>query len=205
MLLFWIYWLLLLTVGLGGLLLAAFTLPGTWLILGGATVYSLLTRGEYVGIKTLVVLLLLAIAAEIGEFVLGGAGAKKAGANKWGIFGGLVGAILGGIFLSGLLPIVFPLSTIVGICLGSFIGAFTVELLLGQELWRSVRIGFGAAKGRFLGIVGKFTIAMAMFLLALAAALPSHRPRPRPKRIAPTTLPTTRLAATQTASQPASR
>ena len=194
--LYWTYWLALLAVGLAGLLLAAFTLPGTWLILGGATVYALLTRLDYLGWRTLVALLLLAITAEVGEFVLGGAGAKKAGANKWGIFGGLVGAILGGLFLSGLLPIAFPVSTIVGICLGSFIGAFTVELLLGQEVWRSVRIGFGAAKGRFLGIVGKFTVALAMFLLTLAMALPRHRPT------RPTLAPATRPVVTPRSTRP---
>jgi uncharacterized protein YqgC (DUF456 family) len=192
---YWIYWLVLLVIGLGGLLLAAFTLPGTWLILLGALIYGLLTRFHYVGGWTLAALLLLAVVAEIGEFALGGAGAKKAGANKWGIFGGLVGAILGGIFLSGVLPIVFPISTILGICLGSFIGAFAVELLLGQELWRSVKIGFGAAKGRFLGIVGKFTIALTMFLIALVVALPVRHGRQLP-------VPTTR-ATTLPASHPA--
>ena len=201
-LLVWLYWVLLLAVDLGGVLLAAFTLPGTWLILGATATYALVTHARHiVGWKSLVVLLGLTVLAEVGEFVLGGAGAKKAGANKWGMFGGLVGAILGGIFLSAFIPFIFPLSTIAGICLGSFLGAFAVELVLGRPVGQSVRIGFGAAKGRFLGIVAKVSIAIAMFLLSVGVAFPrGHARTPAsatpPLVTRPVTRPATRPATT---------
>jgi uncharacterized protein YqgC (DUF456 family) len=194
----WAYLVLLIVVDLCGLVLCAFTLPGTWLMLIGAAVYAAMTRGHYLGWKTLLALFVLALTAEVGEFVLGGAGAKKAGASKWGIFGALVGAVLGGIFLQGLVPIPI-LGAVVGICLGSFAGAFAVELFLGRPVWQSVRIGFGAAKGRFMGIVGKVTIGFTMFVLSVYFALPlpsRWRPPPRPTTV-PTTRPTT--AATTTA------
>ena len=189
----WAYLAVLILVDGCGLILAAFTLPGTWLMLGAAAVYALLTHGRYLGWRTLLVLLLVTLAAEVGEFVLGGAGAKKAGATKWGIFGGLVGAILGGIFLTGLIPIPI-LGTVIGICLGSFAGAFGVELLLGGPVWRSVRIGFGAAKGRLMGIVGKFTVGLGMFALSVAMAWPTGYRAP-PKR-PPTSRPATTLGVT---------
>src|SRR5205814_1067853 len=122
-------------------------------------------------------LLVLATGAEIAEFVFGGAGAKKAGASKWGIIGGLIGAIVGGIFLTGVIPIFAPLSTIIGICLGSFGGAFGTELVLGRPIMQSVNIGYGAAKGRLVGIAGKVAIGVLMFLITLWTALPIHGSR----------------------------
>jgi uncharacterized protein YqgC (DUF456 family) len=190
-LLYWLAYLLLIALDLGGVLLAAFTLPGTWLILGATAVYAWVTHGpQFVRWPWLLALLILALVAEVGEFVLGGAGARKAGATKWGMFGGLAGAIVGGIALSGVIPVAFPLSTIIGICLGSFIGAFGVEMLLGRPVWQSVRIGLGAAKGRFFGIVGKVTIAIVMLLVSGVAALPIHG-RPPIARAATTTGPAT--------------
>ncbi len=187
----WFFFALLLLVDLAGLALAAFTLPGTWVILIATAVYAGLTHAHYLGWRTCLALLALALLAEIGEFVIGGAGAKKAGATKWGIFGSLVGAILGGLFLGGFLPIFFPLSAIAGICLGSFGGAFLVELLLGGPFWKSARIGLGAAVGRLLGIVGKFTVALVMLLLSLSMAWPTGYTAPpkRPSASRPTTLP----------------
>ena len=196
----WTAFILLIVVDLGGLVLCAFTLPGTWLMLGAAAVYAWVTRGAYVAWPTLLVLLGLALTAEVLEFVFGGAGAKKAGASKWGIAGGLLGALLGGIFLTGFIPVPI-LGTVVGICLGSFAGAFTVELALGKPVGRSVRIGFGAFKGRLLGMVAKFSIGLTMFTLSVVSALgvgpwakAKGKVGPAPvvmTTTAPTTVPTT--------------
>jgi uncharacterized protein len=168
----WIYYLLLLITDIAGLVLASFTLPGLWLMLAAAAFYAYLTRAHYLGLKSLVILLILCAVSEIGEIFLGGAGAKKAGASRWGILGGLIGAILGGIFLTGVIPITAPISTIIGICLGSFVGAFGIEMILGQSISQSMKIGWGAAKGRMFGIAGKITIGILMFLITLIAAIP---------------------------------
>lgn len=170
----WAYYLLLLATNVVGLLLAAYTLPGLWLMLAAAAGYAFLTHGEYLSYKTLITLLALATIAEVAEFVFGGAGAKKAGASKWGIIGGLIGAIVGGIFLTGVIPIFAPLSTIIGICLGSFAGAFGIEIVLGRPVKQSIQIGYGAAKGRLYGIVGKVAIGVMMFIIMLWTALPVH-------------------------------
>jgi len=171
--LFWLYFLLLLVTDVCGLVLAAFTLPGLWLMLAGAGIYAWLTHGEFVGYKTLIVLLILAVGAEIAEIFVSGAGAKKAGASRWGMFGGLVGGIIGGIFLTGLIPIPI-LGTVIGICLGSFIGAFGIEMVVGKPLTQSAAIGYGAARGRFTGILYKIGIGIAMFLITLCMAPPFH-------------------------------
>ena len=165
----WAYYLLLLSTDVVGLALTVYTLPGLWVMLGGTAIFSALTHGQYVGRWTLLTLLLLAAAAEIGEFFFGGAGAKKAGGSTWGVVGAVVGAILGGIFFTIPFPVV---GTVVGICLGAGAGAAAVEFVLGKPALQSLRIGVGAAKGRLLGIVGKFMIGLAMFALTAVAAFP---------------------------------
>jgi uncharacterized protein YqgC (DUF456 family) len=190
----WAYYLLLLLTDVIGLVLAAFTLPGLWLMLAAAAGYAYLTNGHYVGEKTLIALLVLALGAEVAEFVFGGAGAKKAGASKWGIVGGVVGGILGGVCLTGLIPIPI-LGTIIGICLGSFAGAFGIEVVMGTPVTHSARIGYGAAKGRLLGIFNKILIGLLMFLITLWVALPigggSTRAAAPATTVTPSTAPTT--------------
>jgi uncharacterized protein YqgC (DUF456 family) len=190
----WLYFLLLLITDLIGLVLAAFTLPGLWLMLGGAAIYAWLTHGYYLSWKSLLFLLGLALIAEVVELWLGGAGAKKAGASAWGVFGGLIGGILGGIFFTGLIPIPI-LGTIIGICLGCFVGAFIAELATGQQLTQSAKIGFGAAKGKLTGIAGKVLIGLAMLLITFIAGLPIHGTKPPgtpATLVIPATAPTTR-------------
>lgn len=169
-----LYYLLLLVTDVCGLILAALTLPGLWLMLAGAAIYAWLTHGQYLGWRTLIALLVLALIAEIAEIFLGGAGAKKAGATGWGMAGGLIGGILGGVLLTGLIPIPL-LGTIIGICLGCFVGAFAVEFLMGQPLGQSAMIGLGAAKGKLTGIAGKILIGLLMTLVTLIAGCPIHR------------------------------
>jgi uncharacterized protein YqgC (DUF456 family) len=86
------------------------------------------------------------------------------------MLGALVGGILGAIFLSFIpVPIV---STIVGLCLGCFLGAAGVEALLGTELKKSALIGAGAAKGRFYAILIKICFGIVMLLIGAWAAFP---------------------------------
>jgi uncharacterized protein YqgC (DUF456 family) len=172
-----LFYLLLLVTDLCGIVLTAFTLPGLWLMVAGAAIYAWLTGGHFISWQTLIALLLLALIAEIVEIILGGAGAKKAGASGWGITGGFVGGIVGGICLSAVIPIPI-LGTVIGICLGCFIGAFAVELLLGQTLTQSVKIGFGSAAGKLTGIVGKVMIGVLMFFITLIAGCPHHGSNP---------------------------
>jgi len=186
----WIEYLLLLVVLLAGLGLLVITMPGLWLMTAAACVYGLFTHFRYIGAKTLITLLLLSFIAEIVELTLGGAAAKKAGGGRRAMIGGLAGGVLGGIFLTFLIPIPV-LGTIAGICLGSFLGAAGFELLGGQPIPHSFRVGVGAAKGRFMGIVSKLVFGIVMFLLTLVVALPVGGK----SRIQPTT----RTAATTTA------
>ncbi len=167
----WLYYSILIVVQIVGLALALFQMPGLWLMLAGTGIYAWVTASHGYVQWSLLWLLLLAIVAEVVEFVAGGAGAKKAGASKLGIFaamlGGIVGAILGTIFIP--IPII---GTIIGACIGSFLAAMGVEYGKRRDLDHSLRVGYGAAQGRLLGILGKLAIGGVMLLVTMIVALP---------------------------------
>lgn len=167
--LIWLYYILLLLLSAAGILLVLLTLPGLWLMTAAAGVYALLTHGIHLGFKSLLALLILSLIGEILEISAGSAAAKQAGAGRRGMIGGLVGGIIGGIVGSFLLPIVL---SIVGVCIGSFVGAGLFEMLGSRDAVHSVRVGWGAAKGRFQGMILKLAIGVAMSLLILIAAFP---------------------------------
>ena len=165
----YLYYTLLLLISLASLALVTVTLPGLWIMTAAAAIYSLAPHQQRLGHKALLTLFLLALVGEILEFTAGGAAAKKAGGSRRAAIGAILGAIVGGIVGSFVLPFVL---TIVGICVGSFVGAAAVQFLDGGEALQSLRVGLGAAKGRFLGVVWKFAIGILMLLLILIAAFP---------------------------------
>lgn len=170
----WLYYILLILFLFVGLFLNVLTLPGLWFMALSLGAYAWITTwNNYVGLPSMITMIVLAGIAEVIEFVAAGAGAKAAGASKWGMLGALVGGILGAIFLSFIpVPIV---STIVGLCLGCFLGAAGVEALLGTELKKSALIGAGAAKGRFYAILIKICFGIVMLLIGAWAAFPMFK------------------------------
>jgi uncharacterized protein YqgC (DUF456 family) len=166
----WIYYILLFVVMITGLLLNIVGLPGLWLIVAAYAGYAVATGWNiYVGLPSVIALIVLALAAEIVEFVAGAAGSKAAGATTRGMIGAIVGGFLGAIFLS-IIPI-WVVSQIVGACLGAFLGALIMQMT-NKNLEDSLRVGAGAAKGRFLGIVSKLCFGIAMMLVAAIAGIP---------------------------------
>ncbi|CAN5617663.1 hypothetical protein BH10PLA1_BH10PLA1_17640 [soil metagenome] len=187
----WIYYILLLLVQIAGLVVALFQLPGLWLMLAGVGIYAWVTAAHgYVSVSSLIVLFMLTLLAEVVEFVAGGAGAKKAGASKLGMVAAMVGDIVGAIAGTPLIPIPV-IGTIVGACVGSFIGAMAIEWIKERDVSHSVRVGYGAAKGRFLGMAGKLTIGVVILVVTIVVALPVGGIAPPP--VVPTIilLPTT--------------
>jgi uncharacterized protein YqgC (DUF456 family) len=62
--------------------------------------------------------------------------------------------------------------TIAGACIGSFGGAFLVELGILRDVSHSTRVGVGAATGRLIGIIVKLWFGVLMLLVAAIACLP---------------------------------
>ena len=172
----WFWYVSLLALMLLGLFVNILGLPGLWLLVASVIGYALVSGWNvHVGWPLVWTLVGLGILAEIVEFVAGGAGAKTAGGTKRAMLGGVVGAIIGGIFLSFLLPIPI-VGTVFGACLGAFLGAALIELAIYRDVNRAARVGTGAARGRFWGILYKTGIGLVMFIVAGIAALPIGAP-----------------------------
>lgn len=169
--LYWIYYLVLLVVMFSGLVLNLLTMPGIWLLTVGVFLYEWATGFQYAGKWTLLTLVIIGLMAEIIEFLAGGAGAKKAGGSRlggWGaIAGSLVGAIVGGIVIP--VPLV---GSVIGVIAGAFLGAGMVEYCLTPDHGRAMRIGAGAAKGRFMGMIAKTIFGLVMFMIGAWMCLP---------------------------------
>jgi uncharacterized protein YqgC (DUF456 family) len=168
----WIYYVALVALLVTGLFLNLLSLPGLWLMLASTAGYGWVTHWRHVGWPSLLALLVLTVVAEVLEFVAGSAGAKKAGGSVRGMMGAVVGGLLGGFFLTFLVPVPI-LGTIAGVCVGTFLGALLVELLVGKEMGHSMRIGAGAAKGRFIGTMLKTLFGVAILIVAMVTAFPT--------------------------------
>jgi hypothetical protein len=166
-----VYYILLIALMLTGLFLNILGLPGLWLIVVSYVGYALLTGWDvYVGWPSLIIVTLLALGAELVEFLAGAAGSHAAGGRKRGMLGAIAGGIVGGVVGTGVLPIPI-VGTIVGACAGAFVGAFALEYM-DKDHEHAMRVGIGAAKGRFWGIVWKSLFGLLMFLVAALAGLP---------------------------------
>jgi uncharacterized protein YqgC (DUF456 family) len=142
-----------------GMIMILFGLPGCWIILADALVYGLITRFEQVTLWVLLLLLVMASAAEGLEFIAGIYGTKYYGASRRGIAGAIVGAIIGAILMS---PLLFLIGAVLGAFVGAFLGASLVEYLNDRNYKRALRAGMGAFLGKLGGILAKEIAAVAM-------------------------------------------
>jgi uncharacterized protein len=169
---FWNYyvWATLLVVSCAAAwLLNLVALPGNWIMVGAAALFTALMplapeRG--VGWKMIIVLALLAVVGEIIEFAAGAAGAAKQGASRRAIVLSMVGAIIGsivGVSTGSVVPIVGSLiGALFGGAAGAFAGAYLGEAWKGRDEPARTAAGRGAFFGRIWGTVGKLAVGAVM-------------------------------------------
>jgi len=75
-------------------------------------------------------------------------GTKKFGGSKKGVWGSMIGMLIG-LFTGG------PLGIIVGTVLGAFIG----EMLAGKETSKAIRAAFGSFIGFMAGTISQLVVA----------------------------------------------
>jgi uncharacterized protein YqgC (DUF456 family) len=166
----WMWYLLMLVVQVTGLFLNILGLPGLWIMVAALVGFAWVTQFDrYVGWHGIISVLVLAVIAEILEFFAGSAGAKKAGASRRAMVGAIVGGLIGGFLFTIPLPII---GTIFGVCIGCFIGAALVEMGVVGSPDHAFRVGWGAAKGRFWGIMLKLAVGIVMFIVSAVVAFP---------------------------------
>jgi uncharacterized protein YqgC (DUF456 family) len=140
-----------------GLALIPFGLPGLWVMVGAALIYSW-AAPDRLGVITLVGLTALAVVAEVLEFLTAGRYTRKYGGSRraaWGaIIGGVAGAIIG-----VPVPIV---GSVIGAFVGSFAGALAAEMTLGGRVGDATRVATGALIGRAVATALKVAIGVAL-------------------------------------------
>ncbi len=142
-----------------GLVLAAFQLPGTWLILVAAAGYDWYYDFGRIGWIWLAILVAIAVAAEIFDGLAGALMAKRAGASRQAMFGALLGGFIGMIALTIPIPII---GTILGGIVGCFVGAVVGELSVREGYAAGAKVGISAVVGRILGLVAKTGAAVVI-------------------------------------------
>lgn len=171
----WTYYLwALLLVALSAVawLLTLVTLPGNWLIAGGAALFAWLLPdqdGRGVTWATVGVLLALALLGELVEFGAGAAGAAKQGASRRAIALSIVGAAVGSVVGLGIgapIPILGSfVMAVLGGAAGAFAGAYLGETWKGRTEAEKTAVGRGAFVGRIWGTVGKLAVGAIMLAI----------------------------------------
>lgn len=174
-----VWYLVLIALLLVGVFLNILTAPGIWVMVAASIGYAWITHWQYLGPWGLAVLGGIAILAEIIETRAGGAGAKKAGGSRRAAWGALIGGIAGAIFLSIPLPVI---GTIIGACIGVFVGALAAELTVRGDTEQSLAVGYGAARGKLIGILTKIAFSLLLLILAAILGFPHHKAHPTATR-----------------------
>src|SRR5512133_1198264 len=120
-------------------------LPGMPLLIVAAVGHRLWFGDSSASVLVVVLIVVLAIVAQLLDYLAGMVGAKKMGATWRGVVGAVAGGLVG-LFFS--LP---------GILLGPFIGATLLELIGGREFKAAAKAGLGATLGLVVGGVGKIS------------------------------------------------
>ena len=162
----WAGWVVFFSVIFVGIILNFLGLFGNWLFLLAIGTVYVLSDFEHFGVWTLVILLALAILAEVIEALASGFGASRFGGGKGTMFlsilGCFAGAFLGTLYIP--IPIV---GTLIGACLGAFATATWYEYNhQDKEIEDAMRVGFGAALGKVGGLFAKSFIGFTMLAIA---------------------------------------
>lgn len=151
-------------------LLNLVTLPGNWAIVALVVAWAVLVPDNGLGIPFFVMLTGLAVVGEVVEFGAQIWGAKKYGSSRVSTWAGVIGAILGALFGA---PFLFGVGAVFGALFGAWAGCFLAERLIRrQPASVAFRAAQGAFVGKFLGMVIKFGLGMAMLALTASHVWP---------------------------------
>ncbi len=155
---------------LAGLGLAVVRLPGTWMILAAAVGYGWWGQWQLVGLWTISILAGIALIGEAVELLLSVLAARRVGASRQAVWGGLIGGLVGMFLLSFIVPIPV-VGALAGALVGCFAGATAGELLVRRQLAQGAKVGLFAAMGYAAGMAAKLALALAMSALVITKAV----------------------------------
>jgi len=126
-------------------------LPGIPLIFAAIAAYGWYEGFQQITPRFLLIMAGLAVISLFVDYVSTYLGAKYFNSSKMGLYGAVIGSIVG--------LFIFPP---LGILIGPWLGAVAGELLQGNELNKAWRSGLGAVIGLFSGIFFKVVVGIAM-------------------------------------------
>lgn len=153
---------------LAGLVSLIFGFPGNFVILGASLLYGWYGGFQEITVKIIIILIVLALAGELIEFLLGIAGSKKYESSNRAIVGSIIFGIIGAVMGA---PFFFGMGAVVGAFAGAFAGAIIVELSQGKNMDEALKSGWGAFIGRVAGTISKGAVGIAMIAVTVAAVL----------------------------------
>ena len=138
----------------GGLVLAVVNLPGVWVIWLGILITGLVKGFGIIPVWFVVLTFIFAVIVSIIDNFIIAAAAKKYGGGKWGMIGGVLGAIFGFVLLN------FP-----GLLIGPFLGAFILEYAIAKkEKSEAIKAGMGSFIGVIISIALKVALCFGMII-----------------------------------------
>ncbi|WP_457630543.1 DUF456 domain-containing protein [Oceanithermus sp.] len=130
--------------------------PATLIVWGAALLHEALVGFSELGVADWVWLIGLGLLAMTLDNVAAAYGARRFGAGRAGIWGAVIGALLGALTLGP-----------VGVLIGPFLGALAAELLAGKNGGEALRAAWGSLLGVLGGVLVKFAIHVAMGWMVL--------------------------------------
>jgi uncharacterized protein len=150
----WIVVLVGLAVAAAGVVLPV--VPGVPVALVATILAGWLTGFDRIDVATIVWVAVLAALAQGFDLVGNLIGARRFGAGRAGIWGGVVGSLVG-------LVVLPPW----GFLLGALLGATTFEVLAGRPPREAWRAGVGALLGTLAGVGGKLVIVVVIAVVVI--------------------------------------
>jgi len=155
-------------VSLAGLISLIFGLPGTFIILGASVLYGWYGGFSEITVRVIIILVVLALAGELIEFLLGILGSKKYESSNRAIVGSIIFGIIGAVMGA---PFFFGIGAVIGAFAGAFAGAILMELSQGKKMDEAIKSGWGAFLGRVAGTISKGAVGIAMITITVLAVL----------------------------------
>lgn len=155
-------------VSLAGLISLIFGLPGTFIILGASVLYGWYGGFSEITVRVIIILVVLALAGELIEFLLGILGSKKYESSNRAIVGSIIFGIIGAVMGA---PFFFGIGAVIGAFAGAFAGAILMELSQGKKMDEAIKSGWGAFLGRVAGTISKGAVGIAMIAITVLAVL----------------------------------
>lgn len=148
----WVLVIALFIIGMAGAVYPI--LPGALAIYGAFFVYGLFFGWSEFGVWFWIIQTLIVVVIFVADYAVGALGVKKFGGSRASVIGSTIGLIAG--------PFVIPAF---GLIIGPFVGAVVGELIAGQPLGVSVKVGIGSLVGLFSSMVAKFILQLAMIIV----------------------------------------